>query len=252
MLEFKNVNVSVGRTLILEGISLSVKTGSITAVVGPNGCGKTTLLQTLNGTSKVTAGEIFLDGDDFLSLPVRERARRLSFLPQFRETAPNISVRGLAEHGRFPYLGFSRTMMEEDRKAVDSAIEFVSLKEQKRKLVSELSGGQQQRAYMAMQLAQDCPVMVLDEPMNFLDFESQREMLALVKKLKDGGKTVILVLHDLNQALTVADELVVMKDRKIESVSTPEEAVKNGVIERVFNCTVTPVDISGMVQYLLT
>ncbi|MCR5754194.1 MAG: ABC transporter ATP-binding protein [Acetatifactor sp.] len=252
MLEFKNVDINVGKTSILKNISVEFETGKITSIIGPNGCGKTTLLQTLNGISKVVSGQILLEGQSFLELSYKERAKRLSFLPQLRENSPSISVKGLVEHGRFPYMGFSRKMSEEDEKAVYDALEFVSLYDYRNQLVSELSGGLQQRVYLAMQLAQNSRYMVMDEPMNYLDFPAQREMYQLMKKLKARGKTIILVLHDLGQTLQISDNIVVMDDRKIMGTGTVKECMQSDIIRKVFKCEISEVDIDGSHQYVFT
>lgn len=250
MLEFRNVDVNIGKTPILKDISLQLEKGKITALIGSNGCGKTTLLQTLNGVSTVVSGDIILDDEFYLKLPARERARRLSFMPQFRESAPCISVKGLVEHGRFPYMGFARKMNKEDEEAIEQALEFTGISKYGNCMVNELSGGLQQRAYLAMQLAQKSPYMVMDEPMNYLDFPGQREMLGLIRKLRDTGYTVILVLHDLNQALQTADRLIVMKDRGIVDIGTPQECLQRGTIEKVFDCTVTTIESGGIPYYM--
>lgn len=252
MLDFQSVSVSVAKTPILKDISVQFNEGEITSIIGPNGCGKTTLLQTLNGVSTVTAGKIMLDNEDYLGLPMRQRARRLSFMPQFRESAPCISVGGLVEHGRFPYMGFSRKMGADDREAVRHALIYVKAEQYRNCMVNELSGGLQQRVYLAMQLAQDSPYMVMDEPMNYLDFPSQRQMYSLIRRLKEDGKTVILVLHDLNQALQISDRIVVMQDRKIAGYGSPEECIDSGIIEQVFQCFISSMEVDGVKQYIFT
>ena len=252
MLEFRNVSVSVQRTPILDNVSACFEDGMITSVIGPNGSGKTTLLQTLNGVSTVTAGNIVLDGEDFLKMPIKERARHLSFMPQFRESAPCIRVEGLIEHGRFPYMGFSRRMADADREAVEHALEYVQLDDYRDCMVNELSGGLQQRVYLAMQLAQNSPYMVLDEPMNYLDFPNQRQLYRLIKKLKEDGRTIILVLHDLNHALQISDKIVVMHDRRIAGAGKPDECIENGLIEEVFECSVNSMRVDGKTQYIFT
>lgn len=250
MLEFRNVSVNIGKTLILNNISACFEKGQITTLAGPNGCGKTTLLQTLNSMSKVVDGQIYIDDEDFLKLPLRERAKRLSFMPQIHEKPAGISVRGLIEHGRFPYMGFSRKMGKEDLEAVERAIDFTSLSEYRNTPVNELSGGLQQRAYIAMQLAQNSPYMVLDEPMNYLDFPSQREMNQLIRNLNNDGKTIILVLHNLGQAMQISDSLVVMDERRIVGAGTPMECMGNGILERTFKCRIEKVNIDGTDQYV--
>jgi len=251
MLEFKNVCVSVGKTPILQNINVKFESEKITSIIGPNGCGKTTLLQTLNGISTVTDGDILIDDENYIKLPIRERAKRLSFMSQYRESAPNIPVKVLVEHGRFPYMGFSRKMNDEDIEHVENAMKYTDVCAVRNQKVSELSGGLQQRTYLAMQLAQNSRYMVMDEPMNHLDFPGQREMYSLVESLGKNGKTVILVLHDLNRALQISDYLVVMKDRKIIGTGTPEECLESGMISNVFSCDIKKVEINGVCQYVI-
>lgn len=250
MLEFKNVDISIGKTPILKDISVSFEREKITSIIGPNGSGKTTLLQTLNGLSTVTAGNISIDGTDYLKLSVKERARKVSFMSQFRDTVPAISIEGLVEHGRFPYMGFSRKKGNKDKEAIAYALKYTELTDHRHQMITELSGGIRQRAYLAMQLAQDCPYMIMDEPMNYLDFPSQREMFGLVKKLASMEKTIIMVQHDLNQALRISDRIVIMKDRKIVSCGTPLECLERGDIQRVFDCEIDKISVNGSFQYI--
>lgn len=237
MLEFQNVSVSCQRTLLLEDISVAFPKGAITTIIGPNGCGKTTLLQCLNGASKVTQGSILLDGEDFLALSMHERALRLSFLPQVRTIIPSLPVRTLVEHGRFPHLGFSRRKTREDIAMVQRAMDFTELTPYAQQYTDTLSGGIRQRAFLAMQLAQDCEYLVLDEPTTFLDLKGQRSFLSMFERLRSEGHTLILVLHDLNQALQISDRLIIMKDRKIAAAGTPEECLQQHILEEVFETT---------------
>lgn len=235
MLEFRHVNVSCGTVPVLSDISAVFQTGRITTVIGPNGCGKTTLLQCLNGSSKVTSGSILLDGADYLSMPPRERARRLSFLPQVRTIIPALPVRTLVEHGRFPHLGFSRQKSQKDIAIVENAMDFTRVSPYAGQYTDTLSGGIRQRAFFAMTLAQDCGCIVLDEPTTYLDLNGQREFMDMILQLKKQGRTVILVLHDLGQALRISDMLVIMQDRKIAATTTPKECLRQHIIEEVFD-----------------
>lgn len=237
MLEFRNVSVSCGRTPILNSVSVSFPKGCITSLIGPNGCGKTTLLQCLNGVSTVTSGSVFLDGEDYLQLSLRERARRVSFLPQTRTVIPSIPARMLVEHGRFPYLGFSRKKTEKDVLIVENAMNFTHTLPYAGQSVDTLSGGIRQRVFFAMTLAQDCDYIVLDEPTTYLDPNGQKDFLDMIRELKAQGKTIVLTLHDLNQALQVSDRLIVMKDLAIVAQDTPSKCLESRILEKVFDVT---------------
>ncbi len=235
MLEYRHVSVSCRRTPILKDVSLSFPTGKITTLIGPNGCGKTTLLQCLNGMSTVTSGKILLDGVDYLKLSPRERAQRLSFLPQVRTLIPSLPVKTLVEHGRFPYLGFSRKKTKSDADLVQAAMDFTNVNRYALQPVDTLSGGTRQRVFFAMTLAQDCNIIVLDEPTTYLDLESQRNFLDMLKELRRQGKTIILTLHDLNHAFRISDHIAVMKGSEILHFETPDQCLKSDIIEKVFH-----------------
>ncbi len=237
MLEFSHVHVSSRRTPILEDVSVRFRKGTVTSIIGPNGCGKTTLLQCLNGVSRVTGGSVLLEGKNFLALPARERARLVSFLPQVRTVIPALPVKTLVEHGRFPHLGFARRKSTEDIQIVRQAMEFACVDAYENQPVDTLSGGIRQRVFFAMLLAQDCDYLVLDEPTTYLDLNGQRDFLNMFSALRDQGKTVILVLHDISQALRISDRVVIMNQRKIAAEGTPEECLRQHIIEEVFGIT---------------
>ncbi|MBO4907691.1 MAG: ABC transporter ATP-binding protein [Lachnospiraceae bacterium] len=234
MLEFKNITVSKNGITLLEDINLNIETGKLTVLIGPNACGKTTLLQTLNGSSRVADGEILLNGEDYLSLPPKERAKRLSFLPQVHSVIPSIPVKTLVSHGRFPYLGFSRRSGEEDKKIVNDAMIKTGVDEYSSAGVDTLSGGVRQRAFIAMQLAQQSDTIIADEPATYLDQPSRKKITEIYSELRDEGKTVVLVLHELSTALEIADRIIVMKDRKIAAEGTPDQIISSGIITEVF------------------
>lgn len=237
MLEYHNVSVSCERTPILDDITITFPKGKITTIIGPNGCGKTTLLQCLNGVSQVTGGQILLNGVDYLALSLKERAKSLSFLPQVRTIIPTLPVKTLIEHGRFPYLGFSRKKTKEDIELVQKAMDFTRVSEFADQYTDTLSGGIRQRVFFAMTLAQNCDVIVLDEPTTYLDMRAQREFLDMLKNLRARGKTIILTLHDLNHAIQISDHLIVMNNRKISFCGTPYECLDKNIIEGVFGVT---------------
>ena len=208
MLKYEHVNVAVSRTNILNDINITFPKGQITTIIGPNGCGKTTLLQCLNGCSKVTAGTITVDNENILSLPLKERAKRIAFLPQIRTVIPVLPVRTLVEHGRFPYLGFTRRKTDKDNEIVNNSMEFTNVMPYSEDNTDTLSGGIRQRVFFSM-----------------------------VNKLKKSGKTIILVLHDLSDAIRISDNLVIMNDRKIAISDTPANCLKTHIIEDVFHTT---------------
>lgn len=235
MLKYENVTLSCDRTIILENVSVDFPANAITTVIGPNGSGKTTLLQALNGSTTVNSGKIYLDDQDYLSMAPRKRAQILSFLPQVRSTLPTIPVKTLVEHGRFPHLGFSRKIGIEDRKIIENAMKLADVTEYAYQSVDTLSGGVRQRVFLAMQLAQNCDYLVADEPTTYLDLPSQKKIMSIYRELRDAGKTIILVLHDLTQALQISDNIVLVNEQKIIASGKPEALIKSGIIEEVFN-----------------
>ncbi|MBR1861492.1 MAG: ABC transporter ATP-binding protein [Lachnospiraceae bacterium] len=234
MLEYKNVSLSCDGTELLKNINIGFKKGELTTIIGPNGCGKTTLIQALNGSSRLTAGEILLDRENYLSFKPRIRAERLSFLPQIRQMIPTLSVRSLVSHGRFPRLGFSRKMSAHDKELVEEAMRRADVEKYADQSADTLSGGVRQRAFVALQLAQDCDCVVADEPTTYLDAPSQKQILKIYRNLRDEGRTVILVLHDIAKALEISDRVVVMNDRRIITTGKPDELIGSGIIDSVF------------------
>ena len=215
MLSFKNVNVSYHSDTILKNISLDVPSGRITTIIGPNGCGKTTLISSLNKTADLTDGSIVLEGTDLSKISSKERAKLIAFFPQIRQVIPAIPVKVLVEHGRFPHLGFSRRKTKEDTDIVNKAMDFTGVTKYSDMYVNTLSGGVRQRVFFAMILAQDCDTIILDEPTTYLDIEGQRNFYNMILSLKKRGKTVLLVLHDISKALEISDKIVVMNNSEI-------------------------------------
>ena len=223
MLEFRNVSVSCQHMPILNDISLTFRDGEITTILGPNGCGKTTLVQCLNGASTVTAGQIFLNGQDFLKISPKERAREVSLLPQVRTIIPVIPVKMLVEHGRFPYLGFSRRKSKEDTEIVNRAMEFTHISQYADQYVDTLSGGIRQRVFFAMVLAQDCDYIVLDEPTAMLDPNGRADVIRTAHELNQKkGVTIILITHYMEEVVG-ADKVIVMDKGKVVMQGTPRE-----------------------------
>ena len=233
MIRISHLSAGYGEKTVLQDLTFSIEPGSVTTLVGPNGCGKTTLLRALTGQLSQMAGEISLCGRELSSYSRKELARTVALLPQTRNT-PDLTVEALVEHGRYPHLGFSRRLSEKDRQIVARAMEQTDVAHLARLPLGELSGGQQQRAYIAMALAQDAQIIALDEPTAHLDLQHQFELLELVRRLQATGKTVVLVLHDLDHALRCSDRIVLLEQGRLVQWGTPRALLDSGALEQVF------------------
>lgn len=237
MIEFRNVSTGYDKADVIHNISFTVPEASVTAFVGPNGCGKTTLLRAAAGQLPLHSGEIILEGKQVGDYERRELARTAAFMPQMRYV-PAISVAALVAHGRFPYLGFSRRMRAEDKEAVWRALEATGTSDWAQRDLRELSGGERQRVYIAMAIAQDTKLVFLDEPTTYLDPGRQFELLELITSLTSSGKTVVMVLHDLAHALRYSSQIAVMDKGRLIKCAAPDEIYESGEIERVFSVRV--------------
>ena len=233
MLELRGITAGYPGRQILNELSLSVPEGQLAVVVGPNGCGKSTLLKTVAGILP-SAGEILLDGISIPALSSRERARQIAFLPQNRPV-PEITAEGLVLHGRFPWVGYPRRYRQEDREAAARAMEQLGIGHLRQRHLPELSGGERQKVYIAMLLAQQTRVILMDEPTASLDIANKFELMEVARKLADRGKTVLVVLHDLDLAMQYADLVAVMADGRICRTGTPEEIFRSGILQQVFH-----------------
>jgi iron complex transport system ATP-binding protein len=221
--------------LVVEGLSLAVPSGRITVIVGANACGKSTLLRGLARLLKPRAGTVVLDGHDIHRLPTREVATRLGMLPQQPIAPEGITVGDLVARGRHPHQRWFRQWAVADEAAVDAALAATRTTTLAERPVDELSGGQRQRVWIAFALAQGAPLMLLDEPTTFLDLAHQVEVLDLLAELNEvEGRTVVLVLHDLNLACRYAHHLVAMRDGAIAAEGTPTEVVTSELVGEVF------------------
>ena len=230
MLEARNLSAGYPGRAVLAGVSLAARPGRVLALLGPNGCGKSTLLRTMAGLLPPLGGEVLLNGRRDYS--PRQAAQRVAYLPQSR-TAPNITVRRLVLHGRFPYLSYPRRYGREDYEAVDRALAAADALDLADRPLPELSGGQRQKAYLAMALAQETEAILMDEPTTFLDIRHQLEVLALVRRLAEEGRGVVLALHDLCLALTAADDVAVLGEGRLLALGGPEAVYQSKVLERV-------------------
>ena len=237
MIELHKLAAGYPERRVLERVSLQFPDGQITVLAGPNASGKTTLLRTILGLEPRLEGEIFLDGTAQTDLTARELALRVSYLPQSRPV-PNIAAGRMVLHGRFPYLGYPRRYRPEDWAMAKAALREAGAEELERQLMSRLSGGQRQRVYLAMLLAQDTRNVLLDEPTTYLDVAHQFRLLSCARRLADRGRAVVLVLHDLCQALRWADRLAVLDGGRLQMADSPEKVFASGVLDRVFGVEV--------------
>ncbi|MGN0065646.1 MAG: ABC transporter ATP-binding protein [Nocardioides sp.] len=231
-----------GTRTILHGVDVEIPDGRMTVIVGPNACGKSTLLRSLARMLKPLAGEVLLDGTQIDELAPKEVARRLGLLPQSATAPPQMTVTDLVARGRYPHQSLFRQWSRADEEAVHRAMEAADVTGLADRAVDELSGGQRQRVWLAMVLAQETPLLLLDEPTTYLDIAHQVEVLELAKRLRHEGRTVVAVLHELHLAFRYAEHLVVMKDGHVVATGDPRDIVTAELVEQVYDlpCRIIP------------
>lgn len=248
MISTKNLSVGYGNNVVLSDINVDFKSGEFTVLLGPNGCGKSTLIKTVLGLQDKISGEIFVDGVEAEQLDRREFAQKASYMPQSRPT-PNISAMRMVLHGRFPYLSFPRHYRKEDFEIAKKALERVDASELANSYMPQLSGGQKQKIYLAMVLAQDTDTIFMDEPTTFLDIEHQLQVMENIRTLVNEGKSVVMVLHDIAMAMRYADRILLFNKGSLFAQGTPEEIYSSGHIEKVFNIGLKRVNTEDGWQY---
>jgi iron complex transport system ATP-binding protein len=245
------LQVGYGTDPVIEDLNLVVPANSFTVIIGPNACGKSTLLRSLARLLEPQRGSVILDGKDIREYPSKVVARRLGLLPQSSSSPRGITVRDLVARGRFPHQSLLRQWSVEDDAAVARALSATGLSELADRKVDELSGGQRQRVWISLVLAQETPLLLLDEPTTFLDITHQLEILKLCRQLNRSGYTLVAVLHDLNLAFRFATHVIVMKEGRIVAAGAPDEVVTAALIEDVYGipsiCVTDPVTGRPMV-----
>lgn len=220
---------------VLDHLSIEIAPGTVTALVGPNGSGKSTLLKTLARLLKPTDGAVLLDGKAIHTMSSAAVAQRLAILPQGPSAPPGITVRELVEQGRFPHVGALRMLKQQDHATISEALRLTGMSAFAQRPLDGLSGGERQRAWIALTLAQATPVLLLDEPTTFLDIGHQLEVLELVRRLNhERMMTIVLVLHDLNQAARYAERMVVLQQGRIVADGAPREILTPELLATVF------------------
>ena len=241
------VTLAYDDRVISQDLSLQIPDGSFTVIIGPNACGKSTLLRALSRLLKPRVGQILLDGKPIGHYRSKEAARVIGLLPQTSIAPEGITVSDLVSRGRFPHQRLIRAWTADDERAVSTAMRATGVAGLAGRTVSELSGGQRQRVWAAMALAQETPILLLDEPTTYLDISHQIDLLDLFAALHEQGKTLVAVLHDLNQALRYATHIVAMKQGAIVAQGAPAEVVTAELVEEVFGlpCLVITDPVSG-------
>lgn len=251
-LRVENATIGYDKRIVSEELSVSIPDKSFTVIVGPNACGKSTLLRGLSRLLQPSAGEVVLDGQDIHSYRAKDVAKKVGLLPQSSIAPDGITVADLVARGRHPYQRLIRQWTEDDEQAVAEAMEATGVTSLSGRLVDELSGGQRQRVWVAMALAQQTEILLLDEPTTFLDITYQIELLELLTDLNQAGRTLIAVLHDLNHAARYATHLIAMRDGRIMAEGAPREIVTAELVEEVFGlkCLVVPDPVVGTPQVI--
>ena len=249
MITLKNVSAGYEAREVLHNIDLQFQPGKVTVLIGPNGCGKSTLLKALVRINPHSKGTITVNGMHIEDYKTIELAKQIAYLSQSKNI-PNITVLKMVLHGRFAYLNYPRRYQKEDYEIARKALAWVGISDLEDEFMNHLSGGMRQKVYIAMALAQDTPVILMDEPTTYLDIYHQLKMMDMAKDLAKEGKTVVMVLHDLSQALRTADEIVVMQDGVIRAKGTPQGVYESGRLTEVFGVWIEQVKTSNGYHYI--
>ncbi|GAB07379.1 iron complex transport system ATP-binding protein [Gordonia amarae] len=243
----EGVRVGYRDKVVLDDLTVHIPEGSLTMIIGPNGCGKSTLLHTFARILTPTAGRVLLGGREVGAFGAKEFARELSLLPQSAIVPSGVRVSAMVGRGRYPYQRLLHQWSDADTRAVERAMAATGVDGFAGAMIDELSGGQRQRVWLAMLLAQETDVMLLDEPTSYLDIANQYELLELMRTQHDEGKTQVVVLHDLAQAARYASHLIVMDAGRVVATGTPHEIITEDLLRDVFQlpALVAPDPISG-------
>ena len=235
LLSVCGLRLGYGAKLVLRDLDLDIPEGRMTVIVGPNGCGKSTLLKAMARLLVPEAGEVRLEGKPLHTLPTSQVARRMALLPQAPSLPDGMTVRELVAQGRFPHQGWLGRAHPDDAAAIDQALAQTGIQSLAGRPVAALSGGQRQRAWIAMVLAQQTPLILLDEPTAWLDLRVQLDLMACLRRLtREAGRTLVLVLHELNLAAAFADQMVMLRDGQLIAEGPPEAVMTPALLDRVF------------------
>ncbi|WP_042220720.1 ABC transporter ATP-binding protein [Oceanobacillus manasiensis] len=235
MFEIKNVHIGYQANEVISDLTIQLEAGKIHSIIGPNGCGKSTFLKAIGNQLKATYGEIVFQSSNIHKWGRKPFARELAYLMQENESNPEITVRQLIEYGRFPHKKKFERLNQDDQAIVEEAIKLTNLINLAERAVNSLSGGERQRAWIAMALAQQPTVLLLDEPTSYLDIHHQLEIIELLKQLNtEQGITIILVLHDINQAAMISDQIIALKSGRLYDFGIPKDVITQTMLHDVF------------------
>lgn len=252
MIELQNICFSYpGQPPFLQNISAVLEEKKITTLLGPNGCGKSTLLKIACRLLQPASGQVLLRGQDIRRFKSKELARQMALLSQTNHP-PEIAVEDLVAFGRYPHQRYGQGLTPQDHIVIDHALAQVKADSYRHAMVDQISGGQRQRAYIAMALAQDTDVIFLDEPTTYLDINIRFEIMDLIRALNQAGKTIVMVLHDLNLALEYSDHIILMKQGQIQTQGTPQAVINSGLLDQVFQIQTHVLEQDGQTFYHFT
>ncbi len=249
MIELKHIFAGYGKASVLKDISLKIDSGEITTILGTNGCGKSTLLKTLVRLLPCTAGTITVENIPIEQYSPAELAKKIAYLPQCTNI-PEMTVLQMVLHGRFPYLSYPRIYKKQDYEIAGQSLQTLGIENLASCNMRELSGGMRQKAYIAMALAQNAPVILMDEPMTYLDIAVQLHLSETIRFLTKQGRTIVLVLHDLPLALKLSDKIAVLHNGCLLDSGTPEEILKHKSLEQAYQIKIHPVQTENGVDYI--
>lgn len=235
-MEIRELSYQYGKQAVLKSVSAQMETRKITTIMGPNGCGKTTLFNLMTKNLKPLSGGVFLNNQNIRQIRLRDFAKQVAIVHQYNSAPKDVTVKALVAYGRTPYASFSRRCSKEDEEMIDWAMQVTDIRELKDKPVSVLSGGQRQRVWIAMALAQKTDIILFDEPTTYLDMQYQIQILDLIQRLnREFGITIIMILHDTNQALSYSDQIIGLRDGKVIAQGSPEKFADREVLYELFH-----------------
>ncbi|WDV44291.1 ABC transporter ATP-binding protein [Clostridiaceae bacterium M8S5] len=239
MIEVNDLIIKYEDQLVIDNISFSIQKNAITTIIGPNGCGKSTIFKAISKTKKIQAGTISYNSIDIRKMKKKSYAKKIAILPQSPSVPSDLTVRELVEYGRYPHLGWTNKLRKKDIEIVDWAVEITDIKRLEHRKIHTMSGGERQRAWIAMAITQQPELLLLDEPTTYLDVCYQFEVLELIKRInKEMNITVVMILHDLNQAARYSDRVIIMNSGKVYKSGVPRQIINQKALNEVFKLNV--------------